>query len=230
MADEKKTYPAISVKNWFVLRRKFRSSIPTTVTPSLVAGWLGIGEESARANVIGALKQTGIIDKDGKPTERAKLWREDDQYLTLCDEIRREIYPQELLDLAPDATTGKETVQRWFAMTLGVGESAASKQAAFYLLLCEADPSKDADVSAKQSPQRVGAKSSSKSQPVSKGKTIPAKEPGLEDNNVADALLTPQNKLPSSLHIDIQIHIAPEASAEQIDQIFASMAKHLKNL
>jgi len=33
-----------------------------------------------------------------------------------------------------------------------------------------------------------------------------------------------------SLHIDIQIHISPEASAEQIDQIFASMAKHLKEL
>jgi hypothetical protein len=29
------------------------------------------------------------------------------------------------------------------------------------------------------------------------------------------------------LHIDVQIHISPEASAEQIDQIFASMAKHL---
>jgi hypothetical protein len=30
-----------------------------------------------------------------------------------------------------------------------------------------------------------------------------------------------------SLHIDIQIHISPEASADQIDQVFASMAKHL---
>lgn len=29
------------------------------------------------------------------------------------------------------------------------------------------------------------------------------------------------------LHIDIQIHISPDADASQIDQIFASMAKHL---
>ena len=29
------------------------------------------------------------------------------------------------------------------------------------------------------------------------------------------------------LHIDIQVHIDPTSSAEQIDQIFASMAKHL---
>jgi hypothetical protein len=31
----------------------------------------------------------------------------------------------------------------------------------------------------------------------------------------------------SSVHIDFQIHISPEASPEQIDQIFASMRRHL---
>lgn len=30
-----------------------------------------------------------------------------------------------------------------------------------------------------------------------------------------------------SVHIDIQIHISPDSTANQIDQIFASMAKHL---
>ena len=30
-----------------------------------------------------------------------------------------------------------------------------------------------------------------------------------------------------ALHIDIQVHIDPTSSAELIDQIFASMAKHL---
>ena len=30
-----------------------------------------------------------------------------------------------------------------------------------------------------------------------------------------------------SVHIDIQVHISPEASVQQIDQIFSSMAKHL---
>ncbi|MBC7635534.1 MAG: DUF5343 domain-containing protein [Acetobacteraceae bacterium] len=32
-----------------------------------------------------------------------------------------------------------------------------------------------------------------------------------------------------SLHIDLQVHVSPEASPDQIDQIFASMAKHLFN-
>lgn len=30
-----------------------------------------------------------------------------------------------------------------------------------------------------------------------------------------------------SLHIDIQVHISPEASPDQIEHVFASMAKHL---
>ena len=29
------------------------------------------------------------------------------------------------------------------------------------------------------------------------------------------------------LHVDIQIHISPDSSPEQIDKIFESMAKHL---
>lgn len=44
----------------------------------------------------------------------------------------------------------------------------------------------------------------------------------------------PQSSIPMnvnspmpSLHIDIQIHIAADASLDQIDQIFASMSKHL---
>lgn len=30
-----------------------------------------------------------------------------------------------------------------------------------------------------------------------------------------------------SVHIDIQVHISPESTSEQIDTIFKSMAKHL---
>lgn len=39
--------------------------------------------------------------------------------------------------------------------------------------------------------------------------------------------LTDTHTSPLSLHIDIQIHIDPDASPDQIEQIFASMAKHL---
>ena len=42
-------------------------------------------------------------------------------------------------------------------------------------------------------------------------------------------LAGPDAKLPA-LHIDIQVHIDPASSAELIDHIFASMAKHLYGL
>ncbi|KDB96737.1 hypothetical protein AZ19_0498 [Bordetella bronchiseptica E012] len=30
-----------------------------------------------------------------------------------------------------------------------------------------------------------------------------------------------------SVHIDVQVHISPDTTPEQIDRIFASMSKHL---
>ena len=41
---------------------------------------------------------------------------------------------------------------------------------------------------------------------------------------------TPVQTKHPALHIDIQVHIDPTSSAEQIDQIFASMARHLYRL
>ena len=57
---------------------------------------------------------------------------------------------------------------------------------------------------------------------------LPNTEPPIEtltsaDNDGKPVLATNR----PDLHIDIQVHIDPTSSAEQIDQIFASMAKHL---
>ncbi len=60
------------------------------------------------------------------------------------------------------------------------------------------------------------------------------KSPGLgeTENTAATTPLfeTPKPELPNarpSLHIDVQIHIDPSSTAEQIDHIFESMARHL---
>ena len=46
------------------------------------------------------------------------------------------------------------------------------------------------------------------------------------DSKDEDKVKPPVTGQPS-VHIDLQVHISPEASAEQIDQIFASMSRHL---
>ncbi|MBE2192818.1 MAG: DUF5343 domain-containing protein [Anaerolinea sp.] len=142
MADEKKTYPYISPKNWFSIRKWFLTTMPKEVTPALIATRLNMSEGSARANVHAALIRTGIVDKDNRPTDRARRWREDNEYKAVCDEIRNEVYSQSLIDLASDTSIDRETIERWFR-NLGLGDDAASKQAAFYLLLTEGDPKKE---------------------------------------------------------------------------------------
>jgi hypothetical protein len=69
----------------------------------------------------------------------------------------------------------------------------------------------------------------------SRSNSAPPVESGLQDANVpgqpppvrAIGEMTNGTAAVPSVHIDIQIHILAEASVEQIDQIFSSMAKHL---
>jgi ribosomal protein S25 len=215
------------IPHWWGLRRKFRAAIPREVTNTYLAAALGMGENSAAANIMPTLKSTGIIDKDNKPTDLAVRWRDDAQYPAVCNEIRKAVYPQELLDLAPDRSVGRQVIQTWFANHTGLGESGASKMAAFYVMLVEADPAKQAEI-----PQQPGAtaKPATKPsrQPAAKNAAVtdktPAQHAAKEVNR--DASLTPKRP---DLRINVQIHIAADAPTDQIDQIFASMAKHLKD-
>jgi len=90
------------IGHWWTLRTRFQQSIPGVVTDSYIATVLNMKESSARANILPYLKQVGIIDEDGKPSERATKWRDNAQYKKVCSEIIKETYPQELIDACPD--------------------------------------------------------------------------------------------------------------------------------
>ena len=66
-------------------------------------------------------------------------------------------------------------------------------------------------------PSNIGPNSSAQPEPVP---TVPVKVDPPPRTNIA----TPKEP---AVHIDVQIHIDSSASAEQIDQIFSSMARHL---
>lgn len=227
---EKESYPTIPAKQWWGIRNKFRQTIPPNVTPGYLAAALNMGEESARTNILPALRAMKIVDQDGKPLERAKRWRDDEQYPSVCDEIRQEIYPSELVHALTPPSPSREAVERWIANKTGAGESAAGKMASLYLLLCEADPKAGQDIASGNS-QKQNQKAN-KPKPASTTKT-PKNESvtNLTENSHAH---TPKpvsiSKPVPSLHIDIQIHIAADSSNAQIDQIFSSMAKHLGKL
>ncbi|CAI8771712.1 DUF5343 domain-containing protein [Pseudomonas zeae] len=233
MADEKKKgYPKIPMSNWFLLRDKFKQRTPEKVTPSYIASALGMGERSASANIIPPLRAFGLIDDSGKPTDLAYEWRDDNKYPTVCKAILEGVYPRELLDLFSDSNAHLKDIAAWFARDAKVGESAARAYSATYMMLLEADltRSKEKTAQAKSGngavkPAKTPTRSSSAvgkpatSAPSTKIQDL-AEEAGVNDRRE-------KRSFSPKLHVDIQIHISPDSSPEQIDKIFESMAKHL---
>lgn len=105
MVDEKKTFPMLPVGAWWELRKKFKQSIPGIVTDNYLATVLEMKIDSARNNVLGPLKQLGIIDEEGRTQDRARQWRDDAVYPQVCKEILKEVYPSDLLDAVPNPVT-----------------------------------------------------------------------------------------------------------------------------
>ncbi|HKP54981.1 MAG TPA: DUF5343 domain-containing protein [Chloroflexia bacterium] len=220
---------------WWTLRKKFAQSIPTAVTRGYLSTVLGITPVSAK-NLIPALRGIGLIDDVGKPTELANRWRNDTEYPKVCEEIRTQRYPQELLDLFPEPGVDYGQVKGWFQSEYRLGDNAASKLARFYLLLLDSDPNKQSAASGSKQ-VKVGTtptkQATAKTRPTTKVPTPQATPPKLippqanGDTDEVEELARKSSKSGLSLHIDLQIHISPDASPEQIDKLFESMAKNL---
>lgn len=224
------TYPKISKKIWWLLRDRLKKSVPSVVTPIWVTSLSPMADASARSNVISPLRDLGLLDEDNKPTKLAERWRHDDEYAAACHEIRQNTYPHELIEAFIDADSSqKEQIKSWFMKVGQVGEAAAKMYADTYLLLTQADPTKADDKPITTATQRV-------SRPSLKPKVKQSTESASTGG--ASIELTPPIHEPSAsalhrrmpaVHIDVQVHISPDTSPEQIDRIFESMAKHLGN-
>ena len=215
MANQAKaTYPRIPKLSWEKLRERFKQTLPSTVTDSYIASVLEINQNSARRNILPALRAIGLIDNEGKPTDLAVKWRDDNQYQEACESMRREIYPSELIDLGYDNTSQRDQIQSWFANHTLVGESAARQMTSFYLLLCEADPNK---VNSKKAIQPKSQKTKAKVNVPQK--SISTRESQDSTDLQGDSQAIPQNRGPE-LHFNIQIHISSDSTVDQIDAIF----------
>ncbi|HAO78288.1 MAG TPA: hypothetical protein DCQ92_04785 [Verrucomicrobia subdivision 3 bacterium] len=221
--ENKKSFPKMPAKNWWAVREKFVKTIPSEVTENYISSVLNMTPDSARSNVITPLKAVGLIDADNKPTELAKRWRDDAQYAKVCEEIRKKVYPNELVEAFPSVPADTDGIERWFMNHGGVGSPAAKMLGTFYVLLTEANPSKAKEAATKHS-NVTGSKPKAASKPA---KTKSPEE--LPEQKAKSEVTQQQPASGPSLHIDVQVHIASDAPAEQIDKIFASMAKHLKN-
>jgi hypothetical protein len=229
--DEKRLYPYISANVWTELRVRFKQKVPSAVTAGYLQTALGFASEKGAKNLLPQLRLVGLIDTAGVPTELAKRYRMDDDYPAAAQEIVEAIYPSEVRELFPGPHEDVAAVAGWFMRHTGGGQASAVMQARFYASLISGEiPSSEKATKSTKAPA-AGQKPPAKRVPkVEK----PAKPTALaqDQSETPDA---PSVGLPSvgvvgalpGLHIDVQIHIDAEATTEQIDAVFASMAKHL---
>ena len=216
MADKKKTFPMLPIGHWWSLRKKFKQSIPGVVTNSYLATVLQMGIESARANVLPFLKTLGIIDAEGKTGERAKQWRDDARYAQVCKDILSEVYPAELLHAVTDPSH-RQQAETWFANETGAGEAAVARMAVLYCVLLEGDASKQPDEKTdRPRPEKKVTKTREADRPVP---PTPPKQIHTREENANVAI--------PGININLEIHISADSTPDQIDAIFAGMAKHI---
>ncbi len=99
MANGDISLPKIADSNWWKLRDLFKRKVPAVVTPNYLASALSMGEASARSNIFGPFKTIGLIDEDGKPTDLAYDWRDDEKYSSVCSTLLEKLYPQEIYSI-----------------------------------------------------------------------------------------------------------------------------------
>lgn len=220
MATEgKNTFPVLGVKTWWNLRKEFKNRLPSRVDLDYPQTVLGQQKNTASVTV-SQLRLMKLIDKSGNPTDLANNWRVDDSYPQVCKTIFEGTYPTSLREIFTDPNPTKEKRSKlidWFTRNAKVGISAARKMTAIYLLLLKRDPAEQDKVET-TTPK------------VSKPRREP--KPKSADKQVTPPVVPkqePSKLLPfePSLRVDVQIHIPKDATPEQIDQIFKSMAEHI---
>lgn len=178
--------------------------VPTKATSQ----WLkSLGFTSSNdASLIGVLKAIGFIDPAGVPTPRWTQFRGANAKGVLGEALRSGY--AELFAVYPDAWQRSQTeLEHVFSTSSTGGRQVITKTVSTFKGLAELAefPAVGSQTDLHMSSDTLHAPISA---PTQIGKGVPQ-------------LTSP------SVHIDIQVHIAPDSSADQIDQIFASMARHL---
>ena len=222
---EKQSYPTFSEKNWWVLRRQLKKSVPSSVTADYLQSIFGLTSKEAANTNLSSLKRLGILDDDGKPTQLANEWRLDESYKSACDKMFKKIYPDDLIDLFSGENNDKNKVKNWFMTRNGIGSNAAGQMMALFLLLITGEI-KDTKINQAKSINKKQIKKSPERASIVNGDM-----PEQEHASVTDFSNDPKRfhyaDNGPNLHIDLQIHISAESTPELIETIFASMAKHL---
>lgn len=226
---ETSVFPYIAEKNWWALREQFQKSRSTTVSPIFVKTLLNVSESSAK-KTIRSMQILALVDDEGKLTDLANKWRLDATYAEACSQMVESTYPEEMRNLFDKPEADRNRIMDWIMSFNQSGSSSAFQGASMYLLLLRGDIPASADFTKGQK-QKSPSKSKMKDKQTPSKSNQEAKESPAPTGPIQHTLpgvpVSPPTS-PIALHIDLQIHISPEATGEQIDQIFSSIARHLR--
>lgn len=172
--------------------------------------WLkAIGFTSSNdKSLLPVLKNIDFIDSAKVPTERWMKFRGIGGDAALGDAIRHGY--RDLYDIYTDAhDRSASEIAHVFKSQSTAGDQAISKAVGTFKALVAGAKFNDLSSGTHHNHQSAAAVAAPMATPLA-----------------ATAASGKHNSAPS-LHIDLQVHISPEATADQIDKIFASMAKHL---
>jgi hypothetical protein len=223
MATTGTTYPKLGMVAWRTLRARAAQAPSTKFTSASVAAIMNLkSPASAAQNVVSPMQKLGLIDEHGTLTDRGNKWRNDATYAEACQEILDEVYPPELAGfMTAGGSPDKATVTKWFQHQK-FGDSNARQMATTYVMIAEKKVPEASDKEAKPRAKRQQA--SSAAAKVGKPAVNSAGDEAVTTDAPSQAAHLAGRP---AIHLDFQIHIAADARPDVIDQIFASMAKHL---
>jgi hypothetical protein len=178
------------------------------VPPKVTNAWLKtVGFTSSNdTTLIGVLRFIGLIDQSGVPTGRWTAYRGANHKAVLGEAIRSGY--AELYAVYPDAhARSNMELQHVFSTSSSAGQQVIGKTVQTFKALVD-----EAEFPANSAPTETTMQAGPLHTPAV------AQAPQMPDMSAS---------VGPAVHIDIQIHISPESTAQQIDKIFESMAKHL---
>lgn len=200
------TYTTVPGKIGSLLAKIKSNGVPKKVDTV----WLkAIGFTSSNdKSLLPVLKSIDFIDGGKAPTDRWRKFRGIDGDVALGEAIRHGY--SDLYDFYEDAhDRSTSEVANVFKTKSSAGDQAISKAVSTFKALT------------------AEAKFTSSAQSKSPDLGTSEREGALANPPEIPVRAATAGGSTPSLHIDLQVHISPEATVEQIDKIFASMAKHL---
>lgn len=180
------------------------------IPPRVSGSWLkSLGYTSSNdSSLISVLKFVGLTDQGGVPTSTWSSYRGAQHKAVLGEAIRKGY--QELYAVYPDAHARSDTeLHHVFSTSSSAGAQAISKTLATFKALVD-----EAEFSSTPNSSQTTLSSGPLHTPPAAGASPHI--PHFSQSNGGP-----------EVHIDIQIHISPESTSQQIEKIFESMAKHL---